>query len=193
MEQTGNNVVFLEGKKTILRALDPRTDADAVTRWINDPKTRVFLNNSFPRGYQDELEWVTKQSKHDPFNIVLGIVAKPDNTLIGTMGLHGISYTNGVATTGALIGEHQFLNQGYGQDAKMQLLNHAFLTLGLRKICSSVKAFNGRSLAYNKACGYKEEGRRKQQYFVNGEYVDEVLLAVFFEDWLPLWQAYNEP
>jgi RimJ/RimL family protein N-acetyltransferase len=54
-----------------------------------------------------------------------------------------------------------------------------------------VYAFNKRSLRYNLKCGYKVEGVRKKQIFRNGKYHDEILIAVFKEDWLPIWERYQ--
>ena len=71
-------------------------------------------------------------------------------------------------------------------------LNYAFNTLNLRKICSSVLAFNKRSLKYNLHCGYKIEGRKRKQIFKNGKYWDEIILGLFKKDWLTIWKRYQK-
>jgi RimJ/RimL family protein N-acetyltransferase len=111
---------------------------------------------------------------------------------IGTMGIHGIDYRHGIATTGALIGEPEYWGKGYGSEAKMLLLEYAFNTLNLRKINSEVIAYNERSTQYSLKCGYKIEGRRRLEHFAKGEYWDVIQLAVFREDWQPLWEAFYE-
>ena len=73
----------------------------------------------------------------------------------------------------------------------MFLLSHAFLTLNLRKVCSDAIEYNGASLGFNANCGYAEEGRRKRQIYRDGKYWDQVFTAVFKEDWLPLWENYQ--
>ncbi len=136
-----------------------------------------------------EAEWFDKIEKSDEVHLA---IETGDGVLIGTMGLHDVSWKDRVATTGALIGEKAYWGQGYGTDAKMTLLDYAFNTLNLRKICSSVLEFNERSLRYNLHCGYRVEGRRKQQHFHNGRYWDEILLGLFQEDWQPVWERYRE-
>lgn len=108
------------------------------------------------------------------------------------MAIHQIDWVNGTATTGAMIGEKEYWGKGYGSEAKMLLLDYAFNRLGLRKICSNVIAFNGRSKRYSEKCGYREEARRKAQFFRDGTYHDEIWLAVFRENWLPLWKKYQK-
>ncbi len=187
MSEQIKQVVFLLGKRVVLRPL-MKEDIPLLIRWINDPEISKFLNVCMPMMEADEEEWFGNLHKEKPNNIVLAIVV--EGKTIGTMGLHGISWKDRTATTGALIGEKEYWNKGYGSEAKMLLLNYAFNTLNLRKISSSVIAFNKRSYNYSLKCGYKKEGRLKKHHFSHGKYWDEILLAVFVEDWLPLWKQF---
>ena len=184
-----NRVVFLRGRKVILRPLDKETDLEACQRWINDPEVRQYLKRFLPTSKQTESEWLDSLGKKTD-DIVLAIETL-DGKFIGTMGLHKIDWKDRTAITGALIGDKTYWGKGYGTDAKMVLLDYAFNQLGLRKICSSVLAFNKRSLRYNLHCGYKVEGIQKKQIFRDGKYRDKLLLAVFQEDWLPIWDKYR--
>jgi len=183
-------LVFLKGKKTILRPLRKATDFEPCWRWVNDPEVNQYLLIYFPLTEKKEKEWFDKLA-NDPNEIVLGIETL-EGKLIGTMGLHRLNSKDQTAATGALIGEKEYWSKGYGTDAKMALLNYAFNTLNLRKINSSVYAYNKRSLQYNLKCGYKIEGVRKKQIFRNGKYHDEIIIAVFKEDWLPIWRKYQK-
>jgi len=181
-------VVFLRGKKVILRPFNKATDLETFWRWINDPDNNQFLTTNKPIPMVAEERWFDEQPR--PNAIALAIETK-DGQLIGNMGLHQIDWVSRFATTGAMIGEAEFRGQGYGTDAKMILLNYAFNRLGLRKIMSHVLSFNGRSLRYSKKCGYREEARIKEMHFRNGQYYDDIILSVTREEWLPLWQAYQ--
>ncbi len=189
MKNRNSKLVFLKGKKTILRPLRKATDFELCLRWINDPEVNQYLLIHFPLTEKKEEEWFDKVA-NDPNEVVLGIETL-DGRLIGTMGLHRINSKDRTAMTGALIGEKEYWGKGFGTDAKMTLLDYAFNTLNLRKINSSVYAFNKRSLKYNLKCGYKIEGVRKKQIFRNGKYNDEILIAVFKENWLPVWKKYQ--
>lgn len=158
--------------------------------WINDPEVHRFLTIYMPMMEADEQEWFERLHKRKPNDIVFTI--EVEGRPIGNMGIHHIDYRQGTAHTGVVIGEKEMWGQGYGAEAKMLLLHYAFNTLNLRKMCSVVYAFNERSLAYSKSCGYVEEGRRKEQYYIDGQYVDEVNLAIFRKDWEPLWEQFVE-
>jgi len=182
-----DQTVFLRAKKSVLRPLES-VYAPLLTRWINDPDVTQFLERKMPMMQAAEEKWIESlaTSKTDIVLLIVTLTGKP----IGVMGIHSINWIDGTATTGAFIGEKEYWGKGYGTDAKMVLLNYAFNTLGLRKICSRVYAFNARSIAYSKHCGYVGDGVQKKHVFRNGEYHDVVQLAVFKDTWLPYWNTY---
>ncbi len=185
-----NLTVFLKGKKVYLRPLDKKTDLESVQRWINNPEVRLYLNNVYPLTVMQEEQWFDNLGKKDN-DIIVAVVAVVDNRLIGVMGLHNIDWISRTAVTGAFIGEKEFRNKGYGTEAKMLLLDYAFNTLNLRKVCSEVIAFNKRSIAYSQKCGYQVECIRPRQYFRQGRYWDQIFLAVYKKDWLKVWQKFS--
>ena len=189
MDTNSPEIVFRRTKKVVLRPI-LEADIPLLLRWINDPEVTRFLKTYMPMTEADEREWVQNHHKRKPYNIVVMIVV--DGVAIGTMGLHNIDYRSRLGTTGALIGEKEYWGKGYGSEAKMLLLDFAFNTLNLRKICSNVIAFNERSLKYSLKCGYKEEARLKKHHYADGKYWDKLCLAVFREDWEPLWEQFAQ-
>jgi RimJ/RimL family protein N-acetyltransferase len=153
MKRKHPRVIFLQGKKTILRPLNKQTDLPYLTRWINDPEIRSFVLVYQPQMLESEEQWVDAIANNKRPNDILLAIETLDGRFIGTMGLHNISWKDRTATTGAIIGEKEFWGKGYGSDAKMALLDYAFNTLNLHKICSAVIAYNERSLNYSLHCG----------------------------------------
>jgi RimJ/RimL family protein N-acetyltransferase len=183
-------IVFLQGKRGITLRPPSLEDVPTLTRWVNDPELRRFIKRPFPMTLHGEAEWIQSLLKRSDTDVVLVLDLK--GTHIGMMGIHRINWKDRTANTGAFIGEKQYWGKGYGTDAKMVLIDYAFNTLGLRKLSSHVYAFNERSIAYSKHCGYVEEGRLIRQRFIEGEYHDEVILSLFKEQWLPYWDAYQK-
>ncbi len=190
MNDTTSQIIFRKGKKTILRPKE-KGDGERAVRWLNHPKTTKFLNRRMPLSYFEEDEWIAADHKKHHSDISFAIDTL-DGKHIGFIGLHSIDWINRRATTGTVIGAKQFIGKGYGTDAKMLLLDYAFNSLGLRKICSRVFAFNERSVRYSEKCGYVVEAQLKDHHFVDGEYCDEILMAVFREGWEPLWKEYKK-
>jgi RimJ/RimL family protein N-acetyltransferase len=182
---------FLPGRRIGLHVLEPE-DAPQMLAWFNDPEIRQFLKFTLPMSLTAEREWIEGLGKRREHDLVFGLVTTEDKRLIGNMGLHRIDWRNRLATTGSVIGAKECWSQGYGFEAKMILLEYAFNSLGLRKIESSVYSTNPRSRRCLEKCGYREEGVRKAAILKRGEYIDVTLMAVFREEWLPLWDKFKE-
>ena len=180
---------FLKTKRLMLRSLE-ETDAERCAAWVNDPRIRTFIAAYLPQSVEEERAWIRGLHEKKDTDIVFAMVIADTNDHIGIMGLHRIDYRAGLAWTGSLIGRADLWQQGYGSEAKMAVLDYAFHTLMLRKVCTSVYAFNERSLGCQLKCGYREEGRLRQQRPHEGEYVDEIMLGVFRAGFEPLWQCF---
>ncbi len=186
-----NNCVPLTMHGVSLRVPRKSTDFEIVLAGMNNPETKQYLFDVMPCYEDEELKWFDEQSKRKPENVLYAIDVLEDKPrYVGNIGLHRIDWISRVATTGTAIWSPEDWGKRIGTKAKMILLNYAFNGLNLRKICSGAIAFNERSINYSLACGYQIEGRLKQQMFRNGKYYDKVLLAIFREDFEPLWERF---
>lgn len=190
MTKRNDDVVFLRGKRLYLRP-PTRDDIPHFLRWMNDAEVNQYLAVFLPVTEADEIEWFDRLQKQKNEHIVLVMVEAKTRKPIGSMGIHGISWKDQRATTGAVIGEKAYWGKGYGTEAKMLLLDYAFNSLNLRKIGSRVYGFNARSKAYSEKCGYRVEGVLKKEVFKNGRFHDLIMMAVFREDWEPLWEKFR--
>jgi RimJ/RimL family protein N-acetyltransferase len=183
-----DDVVFLKGGKVYLRPVRSE-DLSIFLRWTNDPEMRwLYLKRPFPIDEIEGSKWVMELHKRT--DTVILVICLKSGRAIGMIGLYHIDWKNRVGTTENVIGEKQFWGKGYGSEAKMLILNYAFNTLNLRKVCATVYGFNKRSQAYNKKCGYQVEGVQRQHIFMNGEYHDRILMAVFRDEWQPIWNRF---
>lgn len=175
-------VVFLAGEKISLRPLEER-DLERIVVWINDPEVRKYLSSYLPMTMTQEKKWLEHLSGNEK-EIVLAVVDNESGECIGNTGIHGIKNgRSGSATFGFMIGDKSFWGKGYGTEILDLMLRYAFHTLGLRKMKSSALAPNIGSRRVHEKCGFKEVGSFEKEYLVDGEYVDEILLEVFREDW----------
>ena len=189
-DTNATRVFWRKGKKTLLCPLE-MGDTAAIYRGINDPNSYNYLMSTGPKGYGYEEEWIRSVQKPDNTSVVVAVCTL-EGVLIGTMGLHRIDLVNGTAVTGSVIYDEAYRNKGYGTDAKMMLLDHAFNMLGLHLVESRVLGFNGRSAAYGQKCGYKVDARLRSRCYRFGQRHDEIILSVVREEWLPLWEEYKK-
>lgn len=189
-EQQSKRVVVRAGIKVDLVILR-MTDIEQLLHWFNDQEILQFLGHQRAKQEGEERQWLEQLHTKSATDQVFGIATKKGR-LIGTVGLHGILDKDRVCHSGAVIGEKEYWSKGYGSEAEMLLGSYAFLTLNLRKICFTVLANNPRSLKAALKSGAIEEGRQRDQHYVQGKYVDAIILAVFKEDWLPRWEEYKK-
>ncbi len=152
--------------------------------WLNDCDIRRNLAVSLPYPYtvESEEEWFNHQ-RHDDSSRTFAILTRAENRLIGNCGLNKIDWTNRSALFGIFIGDKDYHNRGYGTDATRALLRYAFEEGGLHRVELTVFAFNPRAIrAYEKA-GFSLEGRRRQALFREGQWHDELIMAILEDDW----------
>lgn len=169
---------------------------DPLLPWANDPEATAGVRLSPPIVFENEVDWFegTRKNPHQDLFAILVRDASVEGKYdyVGHTGLHQIIFPDARAITGTFIGAPAARGRGLGKIAKLLLLRHAFHHVGLRKVCSSVKAFNLASVGHLVACGYKIVGVQRDHYFYKGGYVNQVLLDIHRDEFEPIWAAYVE-
>jgi len=100
---------------------------------------------------------------------------------VGGINLNSIDYRNGTFSAGIRI-YRPFRNNGYGEEAFRIVLRYAFLERRLQKCNSGCVSINEPSMELHRRIGFKEEGLRRQCFFMNGRYYDGLLLGLTKEE-----------
>jgi RimJ/RimL family protein N-acetyltransferase len=172
---------FLVGQTIYLRPLE-RDDAPLAQAWVNDPDIRCFLRRQRPINLQAEEEFIAKlgQTEHDlGFMIVLRETDQP----IGMMGLHNIDSRNRHAEFGITIGVKEYWGKGHGTEATRLMVQYAFGTLNLNRVCLLVYDDNVRGIRAYQKVGFQQEGVLRQENFHAGRYRDTIVMSILREEW----------
>jgi putative acetyltransferase len=105
------------------------------------------------------------------------LVAEIDGRVIGYAGLH---LRDGKRRHSAWLGiavHDEFAGRGAGQALMQGLLDLADRWIGLMRVDLEANADNQRAIAMYRRFGFVDEGVFKKAYFVDGEYVDALLMA----------------
>jgi len=166
----------LVGERLYLSPLNIE-DAEKYVEWFCDFElTDGIGKTSSLMTVEAEREWITSASKNN--ELVFSIVTLENDELIGNCGFIDINYKSRIGTVGLFIGDEKNRNQGYGQEVLELLLDFGCNYLNLNNIMLVVKSFNERAIACYKKVGFKEFGRRRESYFLNGKYYDEVHMDI---------------
>lgn len=150
------------------------------TEWMNDFETTDYIGRSAGvTTLESERKWLERNVENEG---MFCIVEKESDKLIGNIGLKNINHLHRTATLGIFIGDKECRNKGYGTDAIKLLLDYGFNYLNLKNIKLDVFEFNERAKACYEKCGFKEYGRRRKCYFLNGKYYDRIEMDILAEE-----------
>jgi len=176
----GENVVFLRGEQIDL-VVKNIEHINIYHKWVNEPIVRNYIGVEIPLTLEImKKEWFS--DVRDEKNIWLEIWHKEDQIPIGLVGFFQIHNISRRAEVGITIGEPEYWGKGIGTEAVSLMLDYGFNTLNYRKIVAGVNAPNTRSLGMCKKLGFIEEGHQKDMDFIDGKWIDIILLGIFKKD-----------
>lgn len=76
----------------------------------------------------------------------------------------------------------EYQRKGYALDAAKLILQYGFNELRCHKCNSACLDVNSGSVAFHRKLGFVEEGCRREVYFMNGKYHDEILFGMTFDE-----------
>ena len=154
-------------------------DAETYVKWLNDFSVTDGTGSSNRIiSLESEKEWISQNSSQYQF----AIVRLHDDKLIGNCGIQALDQLRQCAEVGLFIGDEENRNNGYGQEVLNLLLNYSFNYLNLNNIMLKVFSFNERAINCYKKVGFKEIGRRRQSYYLQGKFYDDVFMDIIKED-----------
>ena len=156
-------------------------DAEKYVEWFCDFKTTDGIARSASlMTVEAERIWLEENVKNNSFNFA--IVNLENDELIGNCGMVRMNQKDRNGEVGIFIGEEKNRSNGYGTEALKILLDYGFNYLNLNSIRLGVMSFNDRAIACYKKVGFKEYGRWRESYFLNGKYYDRVYMDILAKE-----------
>ncbi|MFG2117090.1 GNAT family N-acetyltransferase [Streptomyces sp. NPDC048718] len=166
--------------------LRPHTAAslEPLLRWKNDAEIQR-LSDGGTQAYSREriaatLErWMRPSEDIVHLAICLAGRAEP----IGFLHLALIERAHRRCRLGIVIGEKDLWGRGYGHQAVVRAVGHAFDVLGLERITAEVLADNPRSARMLEGAGFVREGVMRESVHLDGRRVDELVYGLLRHEW----------
>jgi RimJ/RimL family protein N-acetyltransferase len=114
--------VHFVGERIFLSPVEVEDDR-FFREWINDPENWATLARLGPLNACREREWIEAHGK-SPNDYTFGIAVKQDDRLIGSAGLHGISWVDRSAAFGIIIGDTSSQGKDYGVEATKLVIQY---------------------------------------------------------------------
>ncbi len=185
---------MIEGTLIDLRAVE-EDDAIVFHRWFNDPQvTRLIGSNAFPALSLAQERAFLQGLRDDQSRRAFSILLK-DGTLIGTCMLRNFNWTARSCEVGITIGEQQHWGRRYGGETLQLMQRLVFDELNLHKLWLTCAAYNERGLRAYRRIGFREDGRLRDDRFLDGRYHDTVVMSILEDEWrsLNMQSAEAEP
>ena len=171
---------MLEGRLIRLRPRE-MSDLERNLEWFNNPEVTYFISTRYPISREQEEEWM-RSNLASSFEYVRLAIETRDGRHIGNLDLRGATAESRSAELGITIGDKECWNQGYGADAIITLLRFAFQEMNLNRVWLRVFEYNERAIACYQKCGFREEGRLRQDFFRHGRYWDALIMGILREE-----------
>lgn len=172
------------GERVRLRGVE-ESDLDKFVIWLNDSEVRDNLLIYWPMTSWQEREWFegVKKLPIAEKPLVIDVKTEEGWQLIGNCGFHKFDWQARSGEIGIFIGDKAYWNKGYGSEALNLLLQFGFNRLNLNKIYLEVFETNPRAKRVYEKAGFVEEGRLRQDVYLNGRYIDVFVMSILRAEW----------
>ena len=148
------------------------SDLDSLYVWQNCPSLRdLTMGFRFPIQMETVKEWMRDiREENSKSRVIYAIRVK--NELVGTVSLHSIDRFQRKSLFGIYIGNHNQRAKGVGFISTCLILDYAFNGLDFRKVSLEVIEKNPTAIALYERIGFKKEGTKRKEYYIDGDYID---------------------
>lgn len=130
----------------------------------------------------DELVQIYNSHIHDQTERRF-IVSDTDENPVGLVELVEINQTHRHAEFQIIISPNK-QGQGYAKQATHLAIDYAFAVLNLHKLSLFVDTENIKAIHIYTELGFQQEGILREEFFVNGQYRDVILMGIFQREYL---------
>lgn len=161
---------MINGKKIYLRDIE-RKDIIILYRLFNEEIVKRY--STIPNDIQSNDEGVNLRK-------ALSILNEKD-ILIGFITYKESNCYRGVYSIGITIGS-DYWGHKYGEDAIKTLLTYLFTRLNAIRVELEVISTNLRAINCYKKCGFIEEGIKRNKVYMDGRYLDTIIMGILREE-----------
>jgi RimJ/RimL family protein N-acetyltransferase len=166
---------MLIGTKVTIGPFVPE-DYAAMYCWANDVVAARLDGTFRPVNLSDVVHQCESAGK-DPSRVMFAIRKRAETAIVGYLHIQNINGIHRSAELGIRIGHEKNRGNGYGTEALTMALDYCWRHLNLNRVGLIVFRNNPRAIGSYKAAGFRVEGRLKKFFFIDGAWVDVLIMA----------------
>lgn len=132
-----------------------------------------------------EKQYKERMEKHNHNELHLVIETK-EGKVIGALGMKDNFWKNGLTWIYSYIGDEDYLEGGYYEEALDLFLEFLFMEANLRKIKINIQSNDPQGLKAFESRGFVKEVVFKEDVLCHGKYIDTYDMAMFKDDYMRL-------
>jgi len=157
--------------------------------WRSSDEVRPYMYDRAEISRETHDAWYTQLLRREGR---MGWIIAMDGKPVGAAFVSQHDHENRRATWAFYLADPSTRGRGVGSAVEYLVLEHAFGELGLHKLCCEVLSFNTAVVAMHKKFGFVEEGRLRDHWYRDGEWVDTHVLAMFEDAWAERRKRFGE-
>jgi len=172
------------GNDTFLRGL-VLDDVDELLNYWNNKDFMNYSGRINPYSKEELINWVqtTWKEREQKKAFTFAIIEVSKKVIIGTIRLKIVNIISRRADISIGIFSPIFRDKGLGTESLKLLINFAFNTMNLLSLELKVFTNNKRAISCYEKLGFKKVGVRRKADFVDGEYLDDLVMDLLIEEW----------
>ena len=180
---------FTEGPRVFLTPL-AMADLDKNLIWDNDPEMSFLDGGSHrPKTREVALEEFERTLKK-PGSMFFTVIDNVDGEQIGNILLYDMHEYERWCHWGIKL-DKKYWRRGYGTEAAHLLMAYVFEDLGFNRMKADTHVTNEASWRFQESLGFVREGVMRQDKYIHGEYVDDVLYGMLRSEYLGIRQSHQ--
>ncbi|HUO87273.1 MAG TPA: UDP-4-amino-4,6-dideoxy-N-acetyl-beta-L-altrosamine N-acetyltransferase [Thermoanaerobaculia bacterium] len=163
-------------------ALRPLALADILTvrRWRNDPDVARYMYSDHEIGEAEHARWFG-QALDAPDRVYW--IVELDGDPVGLANVYAITRPHRRAYWAFYLADPRVRGRGVGSYVELFVMRHAFVELGLEKLCCEVLAGNEAVIRMHQKFGFVLEGVLRRHVWKDAQPMDVVTLAILADEW----------
>jgi UDP-4-amino-4,6-dideoxy-N-acetyl-beta-L-altrosamine N-acetyltransferase len=164
-------------------------DIELVRTWRNSEFVSRYMYRDDQISREQQERWFEKVNA-DP-GCHYWIIEREGEKL-GLASITAIDHLNKRCFWAFYLKGEEYAGSGIGAIVEYYVIQYAFETLQMNKICCEVFSFNEKVILLHEKFGFRKEGLYRQHIFKGGRFEDVVALALFKEDWCNLQAKFEK-
>lgn len=180
------------GRLVELRSWE-KSDIPAYAGWLRNPRVSALTHMVRRPISLRELEEEFKPYFLGEGAVHCAVVNRKNGQLVGKIHWEECLKGPGVYEVGVIVGEPELWRHGYGAEACYLGARVLFKELNAHKVMYQAAEYNRTIIDFGKDLGFKEEGRIRDRFYVDGRYVDGLWLGLLEAEFDEIARRFSYP